>query len=103
MTAGSSMVAISSIRPAHCGQRRTSRSKARRISAAHVQERDRAAPQPSASALPMSSGEPVAGAVGTIRRGTQKIVQVLADDGVEHACLGMAGSVHRMIAGHGPR
>ena len=36
MTAGSSMGAISSIRAAQRGQRRTSRSKVRRISAAHV-------------------------------------------------------------------
>ena len=46
-------------------------------------------------------GQP--GAIGTIRRGAQKLVQVLTDDGVEHARLGMAGSVHCMIAGHRPR
>ena len=39
MTAGSSMVAIKRMRPAQCGQRSTSMSKARRISAAHVQYR----------------------------------------------------------------
>ncbi len=44
MTAGSSIVAISSMRPGQRGQRRTSRSKARRIRAAHVQERGVAAP-----------------------------------------------------------
>ena len=43
------------------------------------------------------------GAVSPIGRGEKKIVQVLADDDVEHARLGMPGPVHRMIAGHGPR
>ncbi len=44
MMAGSSMVAITRVRPAQCGQRTTSMSKARRISAAHVRVRPFSAP-----------------------------------------------------------
>src|SRR6266545_3771400 len=61
MTAGSSIVAISSMRPGQRGQRRTSRSTARRIRAAHVQERGVAAPPRSGWALSMAPSGPVAG------------------------------------------
>jgi hypothetical protein len=50
-------VVISFIRPAQRGQRRTSRSKARRISAVHVQQRGLAAPHRSSSSLPMAPSE----------------------------------------------
>ncbi|MGH9363860.1 MAG: hypothetical protein ACRD1B_01150, partial [Thermoanaerobaculia bacterium] len=43
------------------------------------------------------------GAVGTVRRRAQEVLQVLADDDVEQDRLSIAGSVDRMIAGHGPQ